>query len=75
MTSNAVAKMEANLRKILKFTVSFSKPDENGLLVRTNYFRTEKVVASLLRTSLVRPQIDDQNSHQTFMKLLMAYDM
>ena len=31
MTSNVVSKKEASLRKSLKFTVLFSKPDEKSL--------------------------------------------
>ena len=39
-----VAKKEVSLRKGLKFIILFSKPDENGFLVHTFYFRTEEVV-------------------------------
>ena len=45
---NVVARTEASLRKRLKFTVQFSKLDENGLLVCTIYFRTEEAHSTLL---------------------------
>ena len=42
MTCNVVAMMESSWRKNL--TLQFGKPDENGLLVCTIYFRTEVVI-------------------------------
>ena len=47
MKCNVVAKKEASLRKSLKITILLCKPDDNGLLVCTIYFRTEEVLALL----------------------------
>ena len=55
MTCNVVAKKEASLRKRLKFMIISRKPDKNGLLVCTIFFRTEEVrvaAAQLMRASL-----------------------
>ena len=41
---NVVPKKGTSFRKSLKITILFGKPDENGSLVCTIYFRTEEVL-------------------------------